>query len=247
MKPVMTRWKYPQTIESQVNRNLSIAVTELISAMKESATRLKIDTAEELEEEDGYLDGIIAALVASFISTIPAIGAAIYRYNSSQFLILAIKTGGRSNPSVLDLEVNGINGDEPWYNDDLNQWIYTTNKSAIKLLNNIKDDFLQTAATIQNGDYVNLSDRYKVYRKRTANIASGIVSSLNSTLMRRRLEDAGVSRYIWHGMLDERERLTHIKKEGVSFALDGDDFFPGQEYGCRCWAVPDWQSQYEGE
>lgn len=243
MKPVMTRWKYPQTIESQVNRNLSIAVTELISAMRESATRLKIDAAEELEEEDGYLDGIIAALVASFISTIPAIGAAIYRYNSSQFLVLAIKTGGRSNPSVLDLEVNGINGDEPWYNDNLNQWIYTTNKSAIKLLNNIKDDFLQTAATIQNGDYVNLSDRYKVYRKRTANIASGIVSSLNSTLMRRRLEDAGVSRYVWHGMLDERERLTHIKKEGVSFALDGDDFFPGQEYGCRCWAVPDWQSQ----
>ena len=243
MKPVMTRWKYPQTIESQVNRNLSIAVTELISAMKESATRLKIDTAEELEEEDGYLDGIIAALVASFISTIPAIGAAIYRYNSSQFLILAIKTGGRSNPSVMNLEVNGINGDEPWYNDDLNQWIYTTDKSARKLLNNIKDDFLQTAAIIQNGDYVNLSDRYKVYRKRTANIASGIVSSLNSTLMRRRLEDAGVSRYIWHGMLDERERLTHIKKEGVSFELDGYDFFPGQEYGCRCWAVPDWQSQ----
>lgn len=243
MKPVMTRWKYPQTIESQVNRNLSIAVTELISAMRESATRLKIDTAEELEEEDGYLDGIIAALVASFISTIPAIGAAIYRYNSSQFLVLAIKTGGRSNPSVLDLEVNGINGDEPWYNDDLNQWIYTTDKSARKLLNNIKDDFLQAAATIQSGDYAKLSDRYKTYRKRTANIASGIVSSLNSTLMRRRLEDAGVSRYVWHGMLDERERLTHIKKEGVSFALDGDDFFPGQEYGCRCWAVPDWQSQ----
>lgn len=243
MKPVTTRWKYPQTIESQVNRNLSIAVTELISAMRESATRLKIDTAEELEEEDGYLDGIIAALVASFISTIPAIGAAIYRYNSSQFLVLAIKTGGRSNPSVLDLEVNGINGDEPWYNDDLNQWIYTTDKSARKLLNNIKDDFLQTAATIQSGDYAKLSDRYKTYRKRTANIASGIVSSLNSTLMRRRLEDAGVSRYVWHGMLDERERLTHIKKEGVSFALDGDDFFPGQEYGCRCWAVPDWQSQ----
>lgn len=242
MKPVMTRWKYPQTIESQVNRNLSIAVTELISAMKESATRLKIDTAEELEEEDGYLDGIISALVASFISTIPAIGAAIYRYNSSQFLVLAINTGGRSNPSVLDLEVNGINGDEPWYNDDLNQWVYTTNKSVIKLLNNIKDDFLQTASTIQSGDYVKLSDRYKTYSKRTANIASGIVSSLNSTLMRRRLGDAGVSRYIWHGMLDERERLTHIKKEGVSFELDGDDFFPGQEYGCRCWAVPDWES-----
>ena len=242
MKPVMTRWKYPQTIESQVNRNLSIAVTELISAMKESATRLKIDTAEELEEEDGYLDGVIAALVASFISTIPAIGAAIYRYNSSQFLVLAIKTGGRSNPGVLDLEVNGINGDEPWYNDDLNQWIYTTNKSAIKLLNNIKDDFLQTAAAIQNGDYVKLSDRYKIYRKRTANIASGIVSSLNSTLMRRRLEDAGVSRYIWHGMLDDRERQSHIAREGLSFKLGGNDIFPGQEYGCRCWSVPDWES-----
>ncbi|MGV2740242.1 hypothetical protein, partial [Salmonella enterica] len=151
------RWKYPQIIESKVNRNLSIAVTELISAMKDSATRLRIDTAEELGEEDGYLEGIISALVASFISTIPAIGAAIYRYNSSQFLVLAIKTGGRSNPSVLNLEVNGINGGEPWYNDDLNQWIYTTDKSARKLLNNIKDDFLQAAATIQTVSYTHLT------------------------------------------------------------------------------------------
>lgn len=242
MKPVATRWKYPQIIESQVNRNLSIAVTELISAIKSSAKRLKVDTAEELEGEDGYLDEVIAALVASFISTIPSIGAAIYRYNSTQFLLLAIKTGGKSNASVLDLEVNGINGDEPWYNDDLNQWIYTTNKSAIKLLNNIKDDFLQTAATIQSGDYVKLSERYKTYRKRTANIASGIVSSFNSTLMRRRLEDAGVSRYIWHGMLDDRERQSHIVREGVRFKLGGKDIFPGQEYGCRCWSVPDWES-----
>lgn len=245
MKVATTRWKYPQTIENQVNRNLSVAVTELISAMKESATRLKIDTAEELEQEDNYLDAIIAALISSVVATLPAIGASIYRYNSSQFLVLAIKTGGGSVQSVMDLRLNGINGDEDWYQSDLNQWLYTSNKSIDKLLNNIKDDFIQSASIIQSGDYLKINERYKIYRKRTANIASGITSSINSTFMRRRLQDAGVSHYIWHGMLDERERMTHFKKEGLSFRLGGNDFFPGQEYGCRCWAVPDWESVKE--
>lgn len=245
MKVEKTRWKYPQTIENQVNRNLSVAVTELISAMKESATRLKIDTAEELEQEDNYLDEIIAALIASVVVTLPAIGASIYRYNSSQFLILAIKTGGEPIQSVMNLRINGINGDEDWYQSDLNQWLYTSNKSVEKLLNNIKDDFIQSASIIQSGDYLKINERYKIYRKRTANIASGITSSINSTFMRRRLQDAGVSHYIWHGMLDERERKSHLVKEGLSFRLGGNDIFPGQEYGCRCWAVPDWESVKE--
>lgn len=245
MKPVTTRWTYPQTIENQINRNLSVAVTELMSAMKESATRMRIDSAEELQQEDNYLDTIIAALIASVVATLPAIGAAIYRHNSAKFLVLAMKTGGKSFPSVLDLQVNGINGTESWYREEMNQWIFTTRKSASKLLNNIKDDFIQTASQIQTGDHANLNDKYKIYRKRTANIASGITASLNSTLMRKRLEDAGVSEYIWHGMLDDRERLTHIAKEGKSFDLNGTDFFPGQEYGCRCWAVPNWESAKE--
>ena len=156
--------------------------------------------------------------------------------------MLAIKTGGGSVQSVMDLRLNGINGDEDWYQPDLNQWLYTSNKSVEKLLNNIKDDFIQSASIIQSGDYLKINERYKIYRKRTANIASGITSSINSTFMRRRLEDAGVTHYIWHGMLDERERMTHFKKEGLSFRLGGNDLFPGQEYGCRCWAVPDWES-----
>lgn len=242
MKVATTRWKYPQTIENQVNRNLSVAVTELISAMKESATRLKIDTAEELEQEDNYLDAIIAALIASVVATLPAIVASIYRYNSSQFLVLAIKTGGGSVQSVMDLRLNGINGDEDWYQSDLNQWLYTSSKSIDKLLNNIKDDFIQSASIIQSGDHLKINERYKIYRKRTANIASGITSSINSTFMRRRLQDAGVSHYIWRGMLDDRERKSHLIREGLSFRLGGNDIFPGQEYGCRCWAVPDWES-----
>jgi len=56
--------------------------------------------------------------------------------------------------------------------------------------------------------------------------------------MRQRLNDAGVTHYIWRGKLDERERLKHLRWEGKIIGLDTDHVFPGEEYGCRCWAEP---------
>lgn len=245
-----TRWMYPQAIENQINRSLLVAVSDLIEQMKLSAKRLKIDTAQEIEEEDSDLSDVISALLSGFVSTLPALALAIYRYNSAQFLKVANNSGGKNNPVVLALGLYGINADEPWWLDTRNSWIVGTQLSASKLLNNIKDDFINNAITAQAGNTVDLNDRYRIYRKRTANIAAGITGSLNSNLMRRRLEDAGVSQYVWRGILDDRERPSHVLREGVSFKSDGSDagkldglaIFPGQPYGCRCWAVPKWEN-----
>lgn len=51
---------------------------------------------------------------------------------------------------------------------------------------------------------------------------------------------AGMRLYRWRGMLDERERHEHVKREGEAFdpkhpPPDGN---PGQPFNCRCW--PEW-------
>ena len=61
-------------------------------------------------------------------------------------------------------------------------------------------------------------------------------------LMRQRLYDSKVTHYFWHGMLDDRERLQHVQWEGKRIALDSEHDFPGEPFGCRCWAIPDWNS-----
>lgn len=243
-----TRWTYPQAIEGQVNRNLSVAVSELTEQLRLSAKKLKIDTAEEIESEEEDIDGVIAALLASIVSALPAIALQIYRFNSAQFLKVANNSGGKNNSAVIALGLYGVNADELWWRDFRGWWILATRTSASKLLNNIKDSFIQLAVEGQSGQAIDLDSLYSSSRKKTANIASGIVSSLNSRLMKQRLDDAGVENYVWRGVLDERERHSHVIREGVTFKVDGSDagkldglaIFPGQQYGCRCWSVPKW-------
>ena len=240
-----TRWMYPQAQENQLNRILSMATTEMISAMRAASVRLKRDSAEDVEREEGELDGIIEALVASVVSALPAIGFAIYKYNTSQFLKVARNSGARNNAYIILLgTMEPSQADEVWISAR-NNWLIQSRLSSRKLLNNIKDDFIQRKLQEESGITPTHSDaeRYRVYRNKTANIAAAITSSLNSSLMRKRLEDAGVTSYFWHGMLDERERPSHIAREGKEYPFNSTDVFPGQEWGCRCWAVPNWSKQ----
>lgn len=58
---------------------------------------------------------------------------------------------------------------------------------------------------------------------------------------------AGIRYYRWRGMLDERERAEHVKREGEAYdpehpPTDGN---PGQPINCRCW--PEWLYTEEDE
>lgn len=43
--------------------------------------------------------------------------------------------------------------------------------------------------------------------------------------------------YVWHTVEDERVRPEHRAKNGKKFKWD-ESPIPGEEFGCRCWAVP---------
>jgi SPP1 gp7 family putative phage head morphogenesis protein len=48
---------------------------------------------------------------------------------------------------------------------------------------------------------------------------------------------AGVTSFVWSGMMDDRERPEHVALEGRVFSWDTDHYKPGEQVNCRCWPV----------
>lgn len=75
-------------------------------------------------------------------------------------------------------------------------------------------------------------------KRRATLIARDQIGKLNGRLTQLRQENIGVKSYIWRGSLDERERLSHVEREGKEFRWDNppEDGHPGQPILCRCSA-----------
>lgn len=77
-------------------------------------------------------------------------------------------------------------------------------------------------------------------------IASDQIGKLNGELNQERQESLGVTKFIWHGTLDNRERDSHRELEGQEFPWEepptdeetGEEIIPGSAINCRCWAEP---------
>jgi len=77
-------------------------------------------------------------------------------------------------------------------------------------------------------------------RRSIVNMAADETQTLNSDLSKTRWEDAGVSRYKWVTVGDDRVREEHAARNGKIFRWDTppSDGHPGQPYNCRCEAQP---------
>jgi len=85
-----------------------------------------------------------------------------------------------------------------------------------------------------------------VTRSRAEFIARDATLKLNAHVTRERQKACGIEQYIWSTSLDERVRDTHAELEGQTFSWDdqpvvnedGDVGHTGDDYQCRCVAVP---------
>lgn len=85
-----------------------------------------------------------------------------------------------------------------------------------------------------------LQEELGIARRRAELIATDQIGKANGALTRLQHEKAGVDRYTWRGVLDQRERPEHLSREGQSFRYDNppSDGNPGEPVRCRCWAEP---------
>jgi uncharacterized protein with gpF-like domain len=226
------------------------ATEDAIEVLKRNTAKLKFDaTDDEIQSQEDESEAEVIAIFLALVASLSSLGFAIYKFNTQQFLLMALSTGGADNPSVALLNQTGATGSEPWLYEDLKMWQTTSQNSMIKIARDIVADWSTQVrlAVARESDDIQVSDilkgRYSTYKSWSANRASGIVSTFNSRLMRQRLKDANVSRYIWRGKMDDRERESHIALQNKSRTPDQFPF-PGEEYNCRCWAIPDWKTRY---
>jgi SPP1 gp7 family putative phage head morphogenesis protein len=100
-----------------------------------------------------------------------------------------------------------------------------------------------------------IAGRAKVSNSKALFLATDQTLKLHSGIMRRRHEAAGLDKYTWSTSLDERVRPMHAELEGKTFSYDdppvtneaGDVNNPGQDFACRCVAIPQLGDEEEGD
>lgn len=243
---IAKKWRFPESSERQLSRSMEKFTGAIVVRMQESLKPIKWDADEDqIDQVERDLLDYAEELIAALFASLPALAYTIYKFNSKQFLKVARSAGGEKNESVMLLALIGSTGSEPWYQYQYKLWEAQTKTSIRKFAANVVTDFsgnLRNSAA--NGYdrervYEETNQRYKVYSSWARNRASGIVTTWNSRMMRQRLKDAQVTHYFWRGMMDLREREKHVKWEGKRIPVDSNHIFPGEEYNCRCWAVPD--------
>lgn len=91
-----------------------------------------------------------------------------------------------------------------------------------------------------------LVERFDVTESRADLIARDQTLKANSALTRVRHEQAGIDQYVWSTSKDERVRQSHQILEGRIFSWaeppvtnpNGDRNNPGEDFQCRCVAIP---------
>lgn len=89
-------------------------------------------------------------------------------------------------------------------------------------------------------------ERFSVSRSRAELIARDQVLKANANLTQTRHREAGIIQYVWSTSRDERVRDRHTDLEGRTFFWAdppvtndaGDMNHPGEDYQCRCVAIP---------
>ena len=239
-------WRYPEATERDLRRALQTLVRDLAVRMRANTKRLKFDDAvsDAAADNESYAE----ELIASFLTLIPGFALSIYKFNTKEFLRLAKRTGGSRNPAVILLIGQGATTSETWYSKKYHTWKEMISNSIWKMVDNILDDWEMQIRNLELQEAERkridavMERRFKTYKVWAQRRVSGIVGSWNSALMFQRCIDANVTHYIWRGQLDDREREKHLRWEKKRIPLESDHVFPGEEFGCRCWAQPDWES-----
>lgn len=91
-----------------------------------------------------------------------------------------------------------------------------------------------------------LRERFAVSDSRAELIARDQTLKANSQFTQIRHREVGIRRYVWDTSSDERVREMHRELDGRTFSWDdppvtnpaGDRNHPGEDYQCRCVAIP---------
>lgn len=159
----------------------------------------------------------------------------------------------------IDLAEDYYNGD--FYEEALRRWV---DENVLKI-KSIPNDSLGTMREIvlsgfQKGRTITdiskeIQAEYKVSKEKALMLARDQIGTLNSQISKLQQQDAGCTKYRWKTVHDSRVRDCHQSFDGKIFSWDdppeiwyktktrgivhtGRRCHPGEDYCCRCAAIP---------
>ncbi|WP_082966160.1 phage minor head protein [Gallibacterium salpingitidis] len=237
-------WLFPTAIEREYVKYLRGVAKQIIETAKQKLPGIEPHFKEQLRQDafTDILEQWLAELLqaTNFFTNENEIAPFVQNYlnqvagfNKKQFHKVL-----KSAYSV-DIFVS-----EPWLDEALKlaEW------QNINLIKSIPQQFheklrYRMVEAVRKGEsYQSLADDleklFDTPQRRAMLIARDQIGKLNGRLTQLRQENIGVKSYIWRGVLDERERLNHVEREGEEFRWDTppDDGHPGEPILCRCSA-----------
>lgn len=256
--PKTPRGLYPRKIETEYNQYLLDFVQELIDA----TDKILIPMLPSLEKNADMMLGLDVMLDAwpdDLQDAINSIDDAVNLgfWTSKENLERFAVDVNQFNRNEFNRIVNSVLGVDIFQNE---KWL-TTISSAFSienanLITSIKQDYLKEVSTIsfealKTGTpskqlATEIKTRYKVTQSRANLIARDQISKLNGQINQVRQVEAGLESYRWQTAEDGAVRESHAEKDGNIYQWGNppaDTGHPGQDYQCRCIAVPIFDGQ----
>lgn len=238
----------PTALEAAYVANLRRINAQFVRAVKAAVDpylrRLKLEQKREAMRSDapttidfGKLQLRLARIAFGAEDSVDRFGRRIVSWN------------GGTIASLLNVDVNTLS---PTVRAQLEAWT-RENVSLIssiqeRLLSDVRDLVTESASAGRRVESLarDLQERYSVSASRAELIATDQTLKFNSALTQTRHAEAGITHYSWSTSRDERVRLTHKELEGTIHSWDdppitnedGDRNHPGEDYRCRCVAIP---------
>lgn len=85
-----------------------------------------------------------------------------------------------------------------------------------------------------------ITERFGVAESRATFLARDQTATLNAQVSSVRMQSAGITKYEWSTSKDERVRPEHAARDGKVYEWSSppDGGNPGEDYNCRCVAIP---------
>lgn len=132
---------------------------------------------------------------------------------------------------------------EVWIEDNV-AWVSNISGETLSEIKGIVySEYLDGKASKEIID--DIKQEYSSSTKKNTALVINRVANINTEITKQKHQDAGVHEYIWWTRLDERVRKSHRRLHGRKFSWSdppetdgGRRCHPGEDYGCRCIALP---------
>lgn len=193
------------------------------------------EESDEVEALDVALsDFAYVATEPAFAARVNSTAAAVDKHSAAQLQRIGIKLS-KADPGVSKL-VPGFRKQ----NVALVKTMFEREKSKLEQL--LADGAGRRVESLA----ADIAERFEITTRHAELIARDQCLKLNANISHERMQNAGITKFVWTTAGDERVRPEHDDLDGETFSFDdppvtnsdGDTNLPGEDFQCRCVAFP---------